>query len=160
MKSRGSVSNQPPVERAALVGVLERAKVPTSRVLVVDDDPDALDLAVAMLEDTSYDVETAKSGREALEAIARQRPDAIVLDLMLPEIDGFEVVHRMSLNPEWRTIPVILLTARDLTHEERRVLDLATTRIIQKGSFSRDELLAEIGLAVGSAESTSASSGD
>lgn len=160
LKAGARIFLRKPVERAALVGLLERAKVPTSRVLVVDDDPDALELAVAMLEDTSYDVETAKSGREALEAIARQRPDAIVLDLMLPEIDGFEVVHRMSLNPEWRTIPVILLTARDLTHEERRVLDTATTRIIQKGSFSRDELIAEIGSAVGSAESTSPSSGD
>ena len=71
---------------------------------------------------------------------------------MLPEMDGFEVVHRISLNPEWRTIPVILLTARDLSHEERRALDIGTARIIQKGSFSRDELLAEIGMLVGAGQ--------
>ena len=139
-----------PVERTALIAALGRPHTPSpSRVLVVDDDPDALDLAVAMLEDSGYDIRTATNGREALDEITKQRPDAIILDLMLPEMDGFEVVHRMSLNPEWRTIPVILLTARDLSHEERRALDIGTARIIQKGSVSRDELLAEVGNAVG-----------
>lgn len=142
-----------PVDRAALIGALERAnRASLSRVLVVDDDPDALDLAVAMLEGSGYDILTATNGREALEAIAGQKPDAIILDLMLPEMDGFEVVHRMSLSPEWRAIPVILLTARDLSHEERRALDIGTARIIQKGNFSRDELLAEVKTAIGAAD--------
>lgn len=139
-----------PVDRTALLGTLERAKSPAaSRILVVDDDPDALDLAVAMIEGGGYEIETATSGREALDAIARHRPDAIILDLMLPEMDGFEVVHRMSLNSDWRSIPVILLTARDLSHEERRALDIGTARIIQKGGFVRDELLAEIKAVLG-----------
>jgi signal transduction histidine kinase/DNA-binding response OmpR family regulator len=147
-----------PVERAALIGALQRAQTPSlTRVLVVDDDPDALDLAVAMLEDCGYEIRTATNGREALDAIAGQKPDAIILDLMLPEMDGFEVVHRMSLSPEWRTIPVILLTARDLSHEERRALDIGTARIIQKGSFSRDELLAELKTAIGAGELAGAS---
>jgi len=68
---------------------------------------------------------------------------------MLPEMDGFEVVHRLSLNADWRQIPVILLTARDLSHEERRALDIGTARIIQKGSYSRDELLAELRVVTG-----------
>ena len=149
-----------PVERAALIAVLERAKSVSQKcVLVVDDDPDALDLAVAMLEGSSYEIRTATTGREALETIADRRPDAIILDLMLPEMDGFEVMHRMSLNLDWRSIPVILLTARDLSHEERRALDICTARIIQKGSFSRDELLAEISLLTGTKEPTMASSG-
>jgi signal transduction histidine kinase/DNA-binding response OmpR family regulator len=148
-----------PVERAALMGFLERANSPVHKcVLVVDDDPDALDLAVAMIEDSGYEITTAVNGREALEAISRQRPDAIILDLMLPEMDGFEVVHRMSLNADWRNIPVILLTARDLSHEERRALDISTARIIQKGHFSRDELLAEIRMATGISEPETASS--
>jgi signal transduction histidine kinase/CheY-like chemotaxis protein len=139
-----------PIERAALIAVLDRAKSPVQRcVLIVDDDPDALDLAVAMIEGDGYDIQTATNGREALDAITRRRPDAIILDLMLPEMDGFEVVHRMSLNPDWRSIPVILLTARDLSHEERRALDIGTARIIQKGSFSRDELLAGQSMATG-----------
>jgi signal transduction histidine kinase/DNA-binding response OmpR family regulator len=147
-----------PVERAALMAFLERANAPVQKcVLVVDDDPDALDLAVAMIEENGYEITTAVNGREALEAIARQRPDAIILDLMLPEMDGFEVVHRMSLNPDWRNIPVILLTARDLSHEERRALDIGAARIIQKGNFSRDELLAEIRMATGMSEPEPAS---
>jgi CheY-like chemotaxis protein len=147
-----------PVERAALIALLERSKSPTQKcILVVDDDPDALDLAVAMIEDSGYEIQTAANGRQALEAIAHRRPDAIILDLMLPEMDGFEVVHRMSLNPDWRSIPVILLTARDLSHEERRALDIGTARIIQKGSFSRDELLAEVRMATGMSEPATAS---
>jgi signal transduction histidine kinase/DNA-binding response OmpR family regulator len=149
-----------PIERAALIGVLERAKAPSqSRVLVVDDDPDALDLAVAMIEDSGYEIGTATNGSETLDAMARQRPDAIILDLMLPGMDGFEVVHRMSLNPEWRSIPVILLTARDLSHEERRALDIGTARIIQKGNVNRDELLAELKTVLGEGESARASTG-
>ena len=139
-----------PIERNALIAILQRAKSPAQKcVLVVDDDPDALDLAVAMVEVGGYEIQTATNGREALDAITRRRPDAIILDLMLPEMDGFEVVHRMSLNPDWHDIPVILLTARDLSHEERRALDIGTARIIQKGSFSRDELLAEVRGAAG-----------
>ncbi|HYV04973.1 MAG TPA: response regulator, partial [Blastocatellia bacterium] len=139
-----------PVERGALIAMLERAgSASPGRVLVVDDDPDALDLVLAMIGDRGYDVQTATDGRQALEEIAREKPDAIILDLMLPGMDGFEVVHRLSLNPDWRSIPVVLLTARDLSHEERRALDIGTARIIQKGNFSRDELLAELGRVIG-----------
>jgi signal transduction histidine kinase/DNA-binding response OmpR family regulator len=138
-----------PFERESLVGLLERVSAPApARVLVVDDDADALALVVAMIEDAGYGIQTATSGREALDEIARSRPDLIILDLMLPGMDGFEVIHRLSLNAEWRKVPVVLLTARDLSHEERRALDIGTSRIIQKGNFSRDELLAEIGLLV------------
>jgi signal transduction histidine kinase/DNA-binding response OmpR family regulator len=138
-----------PIERAELMRILERAKQSVARqILVVDDDPDSLELIVAMLEDSGYELRTATSGRCALEEVARARPDLIILDLMLPEMDGFEVVHRLSLNPQWRAIPVILLTAHDLSHEERRALDIATARIIQKGNFNRDELMAEIKLLI------------
>lgn len=148
-----------PIDRAVLIEVLEREKMRSQKcILVVDDDPDALDLAVAMIEGNGYSIQTATTGREALDAIERRRPDAIILDLMLPEMDGFEIVHRMSLNPEWRTIPVILLTARDLSHEERRALDMGTARIIQKGTFSRDELQAEMRVALGAGKSTPVSS--
>lgn len=139
-----------PLERDHLISMIERASLPkTGCVLVVDDDEDALALVLAMLEESSYEVDTARDGRAALERISQKLPDAIVLDLMLPEMDGFEVVHRLSVNADWRNTPVILLTARDLSHEERRALDTGTTRIIQKGNFTRDELLAELSLAVG-----------
>ena len=141
-----------PVDRAELRRTLERTAghpQAAGHMLVVDDDPDTLELIVEMLESGGYEVQTATNGREALDEIARALPEAIVLDLMLPEMDGFEVVHRLSLNPDWREIPVILLTARDLSHEERRALDMGTSRIIQKGNYSRDELLAELRVVTG-----------
>jgi signal transduction histidine kinase/DNA-binding response OmpR family regulator len=139
-----------PIDRSDLLRVLKQATSPARRsVLAVDDDPDALDLVLALLEGSGYDVRTATNGREALAEIEKARPDVIILDLMLPEMDGFEVVHRLSLNPEWRNIPVILVTARDLSHEERRALDISTAQIIQKGNLSRDELLAGIGSVIG-----------
>lgn len=136
---------QKPVERGQMIAAIERVNSTSKgRVLIVDDDADARELVMAMIEASGYEIQTAVNGREALDEITRAQPDVVILDLMLPEMDGFEVVHRLSLNPDWRAIPVILLTARDLSHEERRALDLGTARIIQKGSFSRDELLGEI----------------
>ena len=126
-------------------------------MLVVEDDDDALALVLLILEESGYEVETARDGRAALEVISQNRPDAIVLDLMLPEMDGFEVVHRLHVNADWRDTPVILLTARDLSHEERRALDTGTTRILQKGNFTRDELLAELRQAIGERGASAAS---
>jgi signal transduction histidine kinase/DNA-binding response OmpR family regulator len=147
-----------PLERDHLISMIERAVLPkTGRVLVVDDNEDALALVLAMLEESPYEVETARDGREAMEVISQNLPDALVLDLMLPEMDGFEVVHHLSVNPGWRDTPVILLTARDLSHEERRALDTGTTRVLQKGNFTRDELLAELSLAVGKRAESAAS---
>ncbi|MGA9771037.1 MAG: response regulator [Blastocatellia bacterium] len=148
MDAGATVFIRKPIERQHLVAVLGRTgtSTPPGRVLVVDDDEDALDLVVAMIEDSGYKIQTARNGREALDELGRARPNAIILDLMLPEMDGFEVVHRLSLNADWSEIPIILITARDLSHEERRALDRGTIRIIQKGSFTRDELLAEISL--------------
>lgn len=147
-----------PLERGQLIATIERAGQPKAgRVLVVDDDDDALALALAMLEQSGYEVETARNGRAALEAISRNRPDAIVLDLMMPEMDGFEVVHRLNVNADWRDTPVILLTAHDLSHEERRALDTVTMGILQKGIFTRDELLAELSLAIGKRVDSAAS---
>jgi signal transduction histidine kinase/DNA-binding response OmpR family regulator len=145
IRSGASAFLRKPVERDSLIRALEqKAAGAEGSMLVVDDDPDALDLVVAMLEDSGFETVTATTGREAIDRIAEAKPDCIILDLMLPEMDGFEVVHRLSLNPEWQAIPIILITARDLSHEERRALDTGVTRIIQKAGFTRDELLAEI----------------
>ncbi len=136
-----------PVEREELIKALEQTSATAQtggRVLIVDDDPDALNLAVEMIEGSGYEILKATGGREALEMIAGARPDVIILDLTMPEMDGFEVAHRLSLNADWRDIPIILLTARDLSHDERRALGANTMSTIQKGRFSRKELLAEI----------------
>ncbi len=90
-----------------------------SRVLVVDDEPMVLEVVTAYLERDGFQVTTASNGNEALNAIADSRPDLIVLDVMLPEIDGFDVLGRIRRSSD---TPVILLTAR--TEEPDRVLGL------------------------------------
>ncbi|GEM_PF-1414527 len=138
-----------PLERAVLLAMVSDASAPTeSFVLVVDDDPDALEIMATVLETSGYRVETATNGREAMAAISRARPTLLILDLMMPEMDGFEVEHRLHLNPLWRDIPVLLLTARDLTNEERAALEDKAARIMQKGNFSREDLLNEVAAAI------------
>jgi len=90
-----------------------------SRVLVVDDEPMVLEVVTSYLERDGYSVATASSGREALAAMERQKPDLVVLDVMLPEIDGFDLLGRIRRSSD---MPVILLTAR--TDEPDRVLGL------------------------------------
>jgi signal transduction histidine kinase/DNA-binding response OmpR family regulator len=134
-----------PFERADLQEAIERAKARNKkRMLLVDDDQDALDLVREALDGDGFEIRTAMDGRKVMEVLENWNPDIVLLDLMLPELDGFEVVHRMALNPKWKSIPVVLMTARDLTHEERRALGTNRLRMIQKGDFSRDELVAEV----------------
>jgi len=138
-----------PIERSELLRALEQATRPDRReVLVVDDDQDALDLIAAMIDGNGYRIRTAMDGKRALEEVKLSPPDLIVLDLMLPEMDGIEIIHRLSLDAACRAVPVILLTARDLDKDERRAVAAGTVRVIQKGSFTRDELLAEINSAI------------
>lgn len=141
-----------PLERAGLARVLKKRNSPTSgQVLIAENDPDALDLVTAIMEGNGYEVRTARNGRAVLKEIDRARPDAIILDVMLPEMDGFEVVHRLNLNREWRSIPVVLLTARSLSNEERRALNVGRVRLIQKGNFSREQLISAVEDMTGSA---------
>jgi signal transduction histidine kinase/DNA-binding response OmpR family regulator len=143
-----------PLEKAELMAVLAGEKVPAAEfVLVVDDDGDALEIVTSMLESAGHEVRTAADGRAAIELLSHSKPAAIVLDLMLPEMDGFEVAHRLQMSPKWRDIPVILLTAHDPSNEERAVLNLHSARLLQKGSFNRQDLLTEVEAAMSGAKS-------
>jgi CheY-like chemotaxis protein len=77
--------------------------------------------------------------------VAERRPDVIVLDLMMPEMNGFDFLDVLRENPEWRGIPVLVLTAMELTDEDRRRLNGEVERILQKGASAREQLLDEIG---------------
>ena len=89
----------------------------TKKVLVVDDEPDIVELARIKLTHEGFDVTTANSGEEALAAVAIERPDVIVLDVMMPGITGWEVAHRLRDDPETRDIPILMLTALGLPEE-------------------------------------------
>jgi CheY-like chemotaxis protein len=86
----------------------------------------------------------AEHGRAALEQVARQTPALILLDLMMPEMDGFEFLAELRRDEERRGIPVVIVTAKELTADEREKLNGQVTRVIQKGGGTRDALLAQI----------------
>jgi hypothetical protein len=94
-------------------------------------------------------VALAANGREALAAVAEATPRLILLDLMMPEMDGFEFVAKLREREGWRSIPILVITAKDVTPEERERLEGRVARILQKGGYGREDLLAEIRKLVG-----------
>jgi CheY-like chemotaxis protein len=111
---------------------------------VVDDDPKVVDLVRQLLEDAPYRIDTANDGRAALRAIDQARPDAILLDLLMPRMDGFDVIDHLQKDPERRDIPVIVLTAKTLTGDERRLLNEHARAVIQKGALDRESLMEQL----------------
>jgi CheY-like chemotaxis protein len=133
-----------PFERDDLIAALHRVAPRCRRLLVVDDDPHVVDLVRQSLEDEAYQIDAAADGLAALDAIEKRRPDVILLDLLMPRMDGFEVVASLQQDPERRDIPVIVLTAKTLTRQERRLLKEHALAVIQKGALDRDALMAEL----------------
>jgi hypothetical protein len=114
------------------------------QVLLVDDD-DLMRRAMRQaLEQDGWEVAEAENGRIALARLTEARPDIIMLDLVMPEMDGFEFLVEMRGRAEWRDIPVLVVTAKDLTTEERSRLNGDVERVLQKGSSELDEMLEEI----------------
>jgi CheY-like chemotaxis protein len=132
-----------PLERERLVAVLSqyRRDLP---VLVVEDDPAYRDLLRRTLEAEGRVVVEAGSGRAALERVAESPVGLVLLDLMLPEMDGFEFVEAFRRHESWRSIPVVVLTARDLSAEDHQRLNGRVQRIVQKGTWTREALLREV----------------
>jgi CheY-like chemotaxis protein len=102
-------------------------------LLIVEDIPDILTLLKATLEFKGYRVITARDGQEALEAIEKERPAVVVTDILMPRLDGFNLVHRLRIRPETRDIPVIFLSATYVAPEDKAfALSLGVTRFIEK----------------------------
>jgi PAS domain S-box-containing protein len=130
-----------PVEPKRLARVIASHFRGGGPILVVDDDPDARDLITRALDHAGHEVIEAKNGAEALKILERRTPRLIVLDLMMPEVDGFDVLEHLLHQHRQEQIPVVVVTAKSLTPDERRFLQGATRRVIAKTGFSRDELL-------------------
>jgi CheY-like chemotaxis protein len=118
-------------------------------VLVVDDDEGVRQLLRRMLEPAGYTVAEAENGRVALERLREAVPGVVLLDLMMPEMDGFEFVTEFRRHEAWRAIPIVVITAKDLSREDRERLNGYVQRILQKGAYGRDDLLAEVRELVG-----------
>ena len=135
-----------PVDRERLCGVLRNICGAAGRqVLVVDDEITIRRGMRLALEQAGWQVAEAENGRIALARLAEKRPDIIVLDLMMAEMDGFEFLVQMRSRAEWRDIPVLVVTAKDLTADDRSRLNGNVERVLQKGASDLDELLREIG---------------
>jgi PAS domain S-box-containing protein len=133
-----------PFEREPLLAALARASRHCRRLLVVDDDPNVVDMVRQLLEGEPIAIDAAADGREALRVIARQPPDVVFLDLLMPGLDGFGVLEALQADPGWRQIPVIVLTAKTLTAEETVLLERRTLAVIEKRGLERDVLLQEV----------------
>ncbi len=115
------------------------------RVAIVDDSPDARRLIRRILQSQGhYTIFEASDGKEALQLINREKPDLVILDLMMPEMDGFTVLEKIKANPETATIPVIVSTAKVLTPDEKKRLEGQIQSLMQKGDFLSDEFLDEV----------------
>jgi len=132
-----------PIDRERLSAVLKRYRRDLP-ILVVDDDPALRELLRRLLEREGYQVQEAENGRAALARLREAPPGLIVLDLMMPEMDGFDFVTAVRRDEAWRTIPIIVVTAKDLTPDDRQRLNGYVEAILQKGASSRDALLAEV----------------
>jgi signal transduction histidine kinase/CheY-like chemotaxis protein len=135
-----------PFDREKLVLALRRFRQGSSPrpVLVVEDDPATREVVRRALERDGWVVTEAENGRRALESLSRSVPDIIVLDLMMPEMDGFEFVAELRRLQVGQRIPVVVMTAKEITVEDRARLDGQVRRIFNKGSFSREDLIAEV----------------
>jgi hypothetical protein len=134
-----------PFDREQLRALLARyRRAGKSDVLVIEDDPPTRELLRRLLEADGWSVVEAENGRAGLEALARGTPGLILLDLMMPVMDGCQFATELRKHDSWRDIPVIVLTAKDLTAEDRRALNGDVQGVLQKGAFSREELLREI----------------
>lgn len=105
----------------------------TGPLLVVEDVPDTLQLLDVTLTFKGYRVVTARNGREALEAIQKEQPALVITDILMPQMDGFSLVHRLRINPDTRGIPVIFLSATYVTPEDKEfAAAIGVTRFLEK----------------------------
>ncbi|HXA94504.1 MAG TPA: response regulator, partial [Candidatus Dormibacteraeota bacterium] len=132
-----------PIDRERLVSVLDKYRRDLP-VLVVDDDVTVRQLFRRILEPEGYAVVEAENGRQALERLSEMPPSVVLLDLMMPEMDGFEFVAEFRRHESWRAIPIVVVTAKDLSHTDRERLNGYVEKILQKGAHGRDQLLAEV----------------
>jgi PAS domain S-box-containing protein len=133
-----------PFDRETILAALSHVPPPQGHLLVVDDDPKVVDLVGQLLEGEPYEILSAVDGQAAVEAIAHRRPDVILLDLLMPRMDGFTLIEQLRQDPQLQRIPVIVLTAKTLTAAEQMLLDQSVRTVIQKRGLDRDTLIQEL----------------
>jgi CheY-like chemotaxis protein len=135
-----------PIDRERLHRLVTRfrASTPPTRVLLVEDDAIQRERMRGWLEGPQWAVREAGNGREALDRLKEDKPDVILLDLMMPEMDGFAVVAALQKKADWRDIPVIVITARDLDAKDRERLNAGVQFVLVKERFRPADLVERI----------------
>jgi signal transduction histidine kinase/DNA-binding response OmpR family regulator/HAMP domain-containing protein len=135
-----------PIDWERLANVLQKYECirPPCPVLIVEDDEGMRSMIRRRLEKEKWTVIEADNGRTALEQMRKVPPELILLDLMMPEMDGFQFLEELRQHEVWRSIPVIVVTAKELTPQDRQRLNGSVEKILQKGAYSREELIGEV----------------
>ncbi|MNI22517.1 Signal transduction histidine-protein kinase BarA [compost metagenome] len=137
-----------PVQRERLIDVMDKyvSNRTDHSILVIEDDLMTSDLMTKLLHKEGYVVTQARNGRLALDCMAKEVPALILLDLMMPEMDGFQFIEEVRKHNAWSEIPIVILTAKSITAEDKYKLNGYVKNIVQKGTFDHKSLLAEIRL--------------
>jgi CheY-like chemotaxis protein len=132
-----------PVDRARLLDALARCAVPRDRptLVAIDDDPVDLDLLEAVLGPQGWAVVRATAGEEGVRVVRRERPDLVVLDLLMPDVDGFAVVEQLRADPLVEDVPIVVLTSKDMTRADHERLAGQISFLARKGTFKPAELV-------------------
>jgi len=141
-----------PLDPAAVTEAINRVvgkgDHPQKRVLVVDDDPNVADMLRQVLPEADFEIAAAADGIAGLESIENFHPDILLLDMVMPRLDGFGVIERLQASAEWRNLPIIVLTAKDLTGMEIQKLRETVTNVMKKQDFSAEKLMEEINISL------------
>ena len=138
------ISRQELYESLVDLGLFPALAGRTLKVLVVDDDPKAVELIAVRIQGLASTVLRAYGGREAIDTARRELPDLIVLDLMMPDVNGFDVVEALNEHPDTARIPILVVTAKQITAEDRAKLSGYVTTIMEKAEFDPDRFTAEV----------------
>ena len=134
-----------PIDRNRLDAVMTKFRPgPSGHVLIVEDAPDNRAMLARLVGQAGWSVTEAVNGQVGLERFDERKPDLILLDLMMPVMDGFEFIVELRQRPDAGDVPVVVLTAKDITSEDRERLSGAVSRILQKGGIDRRALLGEM----------------
>jgi GAF domain-containing protein/CheY-like chemotaxis protein len=134
----------PVVVYDALRRVINKSKHTRKYVIVVDDDPHVVDMLRQTLPEEEFELESAEDGEAGIQAIENRNPDVILLDLMMPKLDGFGVIERLRADPVLQNIPIIVISAKDLTQDESSRLTESVAFVMKKQGFDSQRLVNEI----------------
>ncbi len=122
-----------------------KAKGKPITILLVDDDPNNVELLASILEPEGFKIIKAYGGKEGIDLAIENQPDCLILDLMMPEVNGFEVIKRLKNDPKVKEeIPIIIWTAKELTEEDKGLLNSNIVSIMKKGEYTKEDLLKEL----------------